>query len=404
MRGIVAYYSATGNTQKVAKAIHSGIKGVLGDCDIGSIMKTDPKDVQGYDVVAIGGPLWYWREPSRLRRFVYDMPKMDGKLCIVFCCHGSSPCGFFYSFAPAVLKKGLKIIGWNDWYSSMYQVLHLPYPYLTHGHPDKIDLEEAETFGREMAEKAQKIAAGDTGLIPELPKGPDADWLWRPYVIDGKKRHVPGTEKSDSVPGSYILGEDEPRRKIIKDKCLYPECTICMDNCPMSAFDLSKAPPEITRRCKECSLCELMCPHEAIDLNGAGAVYLPEEKRIDMKKCRYPECTLCIDNCNNNSIDFSQDPPVFKNNCEKDDLCWLICPEGAIEITNLEETHGTLKMERHKQGVYEYPHGLLQQTIDAEEKGTFRRLTPIDDVGWDNLIMYIKKYPRFDIKELKDEE
>jgi len=148
-----------------------------------------------------------------------------------------------------------------------------------------------------------------------------------------------------------------------------------------------------------------MCPNDAIDLNGAGTVYLPEIKRIDMTKCRYPECTICIDHCNNNSIDFSQNPPVFKNNCERDDLCWLICPEGAIEITNLEESHGTIKMLREEQGVSpHYPSCLLQQTIDAEKRGTFRRLTPIDDVGWDNLIMYIKHHPRFDIKELKDEE
>jgi NAD-dependent dihydropyrimidine dehydrogenase PreA subunit/flavodoxin len=402
MKGIVAYYSATGNTQKIAKAIHQGMKGILEQCDIGSIMKTDPKSMSEYDVVAIGGPLWYWREPAHLRLFAYNMPSMEGKLCILFCCHGSTPCGFFYSFAPALIKKGLKIIGWKDWYSSMYQVLHLPYPYLTHGHPDKIDLEEAETFGREMAKLGLRISAGETGIIPEIPKGPDADWLWRPYIVDGDA-HVPGTERSAGAV-SPVPRKPHPTRKINKAKCAYPTCTVCIDNCPMNAFDVSKDPPQVRQNCKECSLCELMCPNEAIELNGAGTVYLPEFKRIDMTKCKYPECTVCIDNCNNNSIDFSQDPPVFKNNCERDDLCWLICPEGAIEIINLEETHGTLKMIRSQQGVYEYPHGLLQQTIDAEKAGKFRRLMPIDDVGWDNLIMYIKHHPRFDIKELKEPE
>jgi flavodoxin/Pyruvate/2-oxoacid:ferredoxin oxidoreductase delta subunit len=403
MKGIVVYYSATGNTQKVAKAIQTGMKKILDQCDIGSIKKLDPKKMSEYDVIAIGGPLWYWREPSHLKLFAYNMPGMDGKLCILFCCHGSTPCGFFYSFAPALLKKGLKIIGWKDWYSSMYQVLHLPYPYLTHGHPDEVDLKEAEEFGKEMAQNAARIKAGETNLVPEVPKGPEADWLWRPYVIDGEG-HVPGTEPGNAGRGTNILSEDHPRRKINKSKCRYPDCTICMDNCPMAAFDVSQNPPEVTRRCKECSLCELICPNDAIELNGAGVVYLPELKRIDMTKCKYPGCTVCIDNCNNDSIDFSRNPPVFKNNCERDDLCWLICPEGAIEITNLEETHGTLKMLRSQQGLYQYPHGLLQQTIDAEKAGKFRRLTPIDDVGWENLIMYIKDHPRFDIKELKDEE
>jgi len=42
--------------------------------------------------------------------------------------------------------------------------------------------------------------------------------------------------------------------------------------------------------------------------------------------------------------------------------------------------------------------------VDAEKEGTFRRLIPIDDVGWDNLIMYMNNHPRFDIKELKEED
>jgi len=402
MKAIAVYYSATGNTQKIARAIQRGIRDVIGQCDIASINKIEPGELAGYDLVAFGGPLWYWREPSNLRLFAYNMPRMDGKLCALFCCHGSTPCGFYYSLAPVLLKKGLKIIGWKDWYSSMYQVLHLPYPYLTHGHPDRVDLQEAEAFGREMARNAEKIAAGETGLIPEIPKGPDADWLWRPYIFDGDD-HVPGTERSAGAPVREPV-KPRPTRKINREKCAYPACTICIDNCPMNAFDISKSPPEVKQNCKECSLCELMCPNDAIELNGAGTVYLPEIKTINMERCKYPGCTICIDNCNNKSIDFSRNPPVFKDNCERDDLCWLICPEGAIEITNLEETHGTLKMIRSRQGVAGYPHGLLQQTIDAEKAGKFRRLTPVDDVGWDNLIMYIKHHPRFDIKDLKDED
>jgi NAD-dependent dihydropyrimidine dehydrogenase PreA subunit/flavodoxin len=403
MRAIVVYYSATGNTQKIAMAIQHGIKGVNGQCDIASINRKDPADMAGYDVVIIGGPLWYWRESSNLRLFAYNMPGMDGKLCALFCCHGSTPCGFFYSLAPVLRRKGFTLIGWKDWYSSLYQVLHLPYPYLTHGHPDKIDLEEAEEFGREIAQRAMRIAAGETSLIPEIPKGPYADWLWRPYTVDGDV-HVPGTERNGSA-GSSAPEKTRPTRKINKKKCTYPACTICIDNCPMNAFDISKSPPEVRQNCKECSLCELMCPNEAIELNWAGTVYLPEIKTINMTKCKYPGCTICVDNCNNNSIDFSKTPPVFKNNCERDDLCWLICPEGAIEITNLEDTHGSLKMIRSEQGVsHNYPSGLLQQTIEAEEKGEFRRLTPIDDVGWDNLVMYMERHPRFSIKDLKDEE
>ena len=66
-------------------------------------------------------------------------------------------------------KKGLTVIGYNSWYGSVYQVLHAPKPYLTDRHPDEIGLKEAKNFGREMAERARRIAAGETNLIPGLP-------------------------------------------------------------------------------------------------------------------------------------------------------------------------------------------------------------------------------------------
>jgi ferredoxin len=97
-----------------------------------------------------------------------------------------------------------------------------------------------------------------------------------------------------------------------------------------------------------------------------------------------------------NSIDFSQNPPVFKNSCEKDDLCWVICPEGAIEIANLETTHGAMQMTSGE-------HGFNKALDEAEKTGRFRRLVPLDKVGWDNPIWKMKQHPRFNIKDIYDD-
>jgi len=166
MKGIVLYYSGTGNTQKIARAIHKGMKGSLEKCDIAFIRDVKPDVVADYDLVGIGAPIWYFREPANVRLFIYNMPRMDGKLCFLFCAHGASPSGIFFSMAPAMEKKGFTVIGHNDWYGSVYQVLHAAKPYFTDGHPDAIDLKEAEDFGREMAERAKRIAAGEKKLPP----------------------------------------------------------------------------------------------------------------------------------------------------------------------------------------------------------------------------------------------
>jgi flavodoxin/ferredoxin len=400
MKGIVVYYSATGNTKKIAKAIYKGMKGAMEKVDIADVKDVDPKDMKKYDVIGIGSPIWYFRETANVRLFIYNMPKLDGKLCFVFCSHGASPSGVFFSMVPALQKKGLTIIGDGDWYGSVYQVLHAAKPYFTDGHPDAIDLKEAEEFGRRMAENAKKIAAGDKSLIPDLKEVAKENSTFRPFAIGNPFPDESG-HKGDLAPKHGP--PPKPDRRINMSKCKYPECTVCVDNCPAKAIDFSKDPAEIRKSCFNCSLCDRICPHEAIGIPPEGMKRHRTMKVIDMKKCKYPTCKLCVEYCPMNSIDFSVNPPVFKSNCEGDDLCWIICPEGAIEITNLEETHGALYRLGGTRADHDQ-HPFMKLLAQAEREGKFRRHVPLDKIGWDTPVMYMKNHPRFDIHELMEDD
>ena len=96
-----------------------------------------------------------------------------------------------------------------------------------------------------------------------------------------------------------------------------------------------------------------------------------------------------------NSIDFSVTPPVVKPSCEGDDLCWVICPHGAIEITNFESTHARLIPSGARKEI----HPFVKLLAEAEAKGRFRRLVPLDEVGWDNPVYKNPNHPRFVIEE-----
>lgn len=389
MRGIVVYYSATGNTAKIAKAIHRGMKESM-ECDVAPLEKADPQAMAQYDVIALGAPIWYFREPANVRLFIYTMPNLDGKLCIPFCTHGASPTGFFWSVVPMLKKKGLTIIGYSSWYGSVYQVLHAPKPYLTDGHPDEIDLKEAEDFGREMAERARRIAVGETNLIPELAKGPQADSLWRSH--DAVFRNFPPPPPQ---PGEPMRSPPPPAQRTVNtEKCTYPTCTLCADVCPVNAIDLAKQPVVFGKACLNCALCDKLCPHSAIEVD-AETMRNRTQRRINMEKCTYPTCTLCVDHCPMDSIDFSVSPPVIKPNCEGDDLCWVICPQDAIEITNLDSTHARLVMSEETKD----QHPFVKLLAEAEAKGRFRRLVPLDKVGWDNPVYKNPNHPRFVIEE-----
>lgn len=315
MKSIVLYYSATGNTRKIARAIHKGMRQSLADCEVATIKEMAPQDLVKYDLIGLGSPIWGSREPANVRVFLHNLPDLNGKLAFPFCSHGAFPDGFMYWVVPEMQKKGLTIIGYNDWYGGCHQ---LPYILTLHpceGHPDTIDLKEAEEFGREIAERARRITAGQTNLIPELPK-PEEDMLWQ--------RRDPS-----------VLGP----------------------------------PPDMEAR--KMAL---------------------REMRINMGKCTYPKCTLCLDVCPMDSIDFSVNPPVRKENCLGCFTCEGICPQGAVEvdwerffgITDHESTVGT-------------EHPFVKHLNEAVTSGRFRCLVPFEKIYSRTPVTRLRQHPRYEL-------
>ena len=46
----------------------------------------------------------------------------------------------------------------------------MAHPYNTHGHPDAIDLKQAEDFAKEMAGHSRRISLGEKDLLPVIPQ------------------------------------------------------------------------------------------------------------------------------------------------------------------------------------------------------------------------------------------
>jgi ferredoxin len=102
----------------------------------------------------------------------------------------------------------------------------------------------------------------------------------------------------------------------------------------------------------------------------------PEKVQYHQELCRYPKCKLCMDNCPVGGIDLKASPPVVAKPCLDCEFCTKVCPTGAIEakdyfswMTPIFYNHARLTFFR-----------LMRE---AEEKGTFRRLVPEADVGFD---------------------
>ena len=255
IKSIVIYYSQTGNTKKIAQAIYAGMSQTGEQCDIARLRDVDPRDLAGYNLIGLGSPVIHSRELPNVTNFINSMKSVDGKYAFAFSTHGAIPGYYLARVVPAMIQRGLIVIGWRDWFCSAYHPI-IPKPYFTDGHPDAIDLKEAEDFGREMVERSRRISLGETELIPTLPKGREYD------------------ERYCLIPDSFSVAGDQWKRfarrrnfKVNLERCNYPRCTYCIDNCPTGAIDFSVSPPLFDKDCDSCFLCEQTCPRGAIEFD-----------------------------------------------------------------------------------------------------------------------------------------
>ncbi|MEJ2739397.1 MAG: EFR1 family ferrodoxin [Dehalococcoidia bacterium] len=244
MKCVIVYFSQTGNTEKIAKAIQEGITQSGNSCDIIKIQDANPRRLYEYDLIGLGSPVIGY-VPRNVSTFISNMRSVGGKHIFTFCTHGTHPELFFPDIIRKLKRRELVVIGIRDWYASVY-LSSMPKPYPTDGHPDEIDIKEAVDFGRKMVEVSKRITAGETELIVKTPPWPD----------DVKKSDLDPAALDPSFPSLV---------KYHKEKCNYPKCRLCMDNCPVHGIDLSLRKPVIAQPCITCEFCTRICPTGALE-------------------------------------------------------------------------------------------------------------------------------------------
>jgi flavodoxin/NAD-dependent dihydropyrimidine dehydrogenase PreA subunit len=253
MKCIVIYYSQTGNTAKIARAVCQGAAQIADRCDLASFKQIADVDLGRYDLIGLGTPVWNGGFPPNVARFIADLPAQQGRHIFSFCTHGIMPELYFPSVTRKLTMQGFTVIGMGDWYGSVH-IQVLPKPYFTDGHPDAVDLQEAEAFGRRMVETGRRISNGETGLIPPLP-----DFVLTPQLLALLEFYKSGHNPHTHGPLVYD-----------REKCNYPKCRLCQDNCTMGYIDLSADPPRYGSQGNGCDMwmgctfCELICPTGAI--------------------------------------------------------------------------------------------------------------------------------------------
>lgn len=245
----IVYLSYTGNTLQIAEAIRKGIAPHVERCDMVRLRQTDPKTLTGYDLIGIGSPVRLGNMPAELSRFIADMEFLEGKHCFVFNTHAALPVDFMRASVTALGEKGMTVIGFKNWYCAVY-LPYVPKPYFTDGHPDDIDLKEAEKFGRDMLERSRRIKDGESDLIQRLPEGELYEEIY-------------GAKMTGSLPVEVMEARAQGFA-IDMGRCT--KCNYCVELCPTGSIELSSQPPAF-HKCDRCWLCEQTCPEGAISFN-----------------------------------------------------------------------------------------------------------------------------------------
>lgn len=123
MKAIIVYWSKTGNTEKVARAIQEGLEMAGVDVSLKRVQDAghlaEDVDFYAYDLVCIGFPSYGWRPPKPVDTFlktkfgVYrsqgrvktGAPQVPGKHALVFCTYSGPHTGIREAI-PAGLYAG----------------------------------------------------------------------------------------------------------------------------------------------------------------------------------------------------------------------------------------------------------------------------------------------------------
>jgi ferredoxin len=352
MKSIVIYYSQSGNTKKIGQALQKGITRQTGQCDIARVKEIKPEELIKYDLIGIGAPTWSSCPSPIVIFFIKSLPAtLKGKHFFWYSTHGVLPGRCVIRGVQPLQDQGMTVIGWKDWYCDSSVPGHGK-PWYTDGHPDEIDLAEAESFGAAMVVHSHAISGGQTDIIPTLHSKEASDQVWgigHPFLsFSGGGETGRGAVTPNQTPATESTKKTEKK---------------------LSPLAIPSSQSYIRQ------------------LEGLPAMESRSEPGNELKinpdKCI--RCGLCVKGCPCYNIDDSVFPYVFKTqNCEYCMFCEGICPTGAVEYTfrRLNTDAGSGKRSMN------------EQLALAEAKGRFRRLLKEEDVGLNTPWETVTGHPR----------
>jgi len=238
----------------VAETIQETLAAQAGSCALVRLEDADPLLVERYDLIGLGAPAFYFREPYNVQKFLEELPDHSDKPrpFFFFVTHGGTPGAIASRISGLAARRGFVAL---DFYQCLGYDTYPPFasrvPLSGAGHPDLQDLKNAAAFAESVLNKARIFVEEHRSEGCTTPNGLLNRAIAGMFSHRALLRHM----------RTGLL----PRKNLFKESCT--KCGLCAEQCPTNVISLDPYPVFREEDCIACYQCERICPERAYKNN-----------------------------------------------------------------------------------------------------------------------------------------
>jgi len=247
---LIASFTQTGSTKKVADLIAKGLKTSDWEITHFNISGSDIPDLDTYDIVGIGSPTYFYRPPFIVMDFVNNLEGLSNKSSFVFVTHGTHTgnCGNW--IRKTLIRKGTRDLGYFHSFGRDYWLGYIKRGILfSPDSPSNEELASAEEFGKVLISRSDDQNLPLESFDPSTPAmyGIERMLLARPFAKLMYSKTYRASKECDN-------------------------CGICIEKCPINNIS---GKPKWHSNCMLCATCELVCPKDAVHSAFDWMIFAP---------------------------------------------------------------------------------------------------------------------------------
>jgi len=252
---LIVYFSQGGSTAQIAESITKGLRASGNKITLCNIRNDQPPSLEGYDILGIGTPVYYFRPPFIITDYVNGLKHLKGMPAFVFVIHGTYKGETGNDIRHALSIKGAKETGYFSCLGADFYLPYLKEGYLfSADHPSTSELSQAQKFGIQV----DNIMAGQKYITPKYDP--------KPAIMYNLERFF----------ANHWLVKTLYSRLFHVNKIKCSACDLCIKQCPTGNITPDKdGHPVWNRHCLFCLNCEMICPHEAITTPVSWPIFHP---------------------------------------------------------------------------------------------------------------------------------